>query len=154
MKYIIGVLCVTYLPAYAFAEQLQDNTNVPVPSIPDTIDSKSKNTQIKINEQEQDNNVAQLFLNISINSNPSEDLVAVRQDQDKKLYIRARDLKTLRLKMDESISDSQWICLNELKDIRFKFLENEQSLNLQVPPHMMTGYSVDLKGQQITSPQL
>ena len=28
MKYIIGVLCVTYLPAYAFAEQLQDNTNV------------------------------------------------------------------------------------------------------------------------------
>lgn len=42
MKYIIGVLCVTYLPAYAFAEQLQDNTNVPVPSIPDTIDSKSK----------------------------------------------------------------------------------------------------------------
>ncbi|HFG6953606.1 fimbria/pilus outer membrane usher protein [Acinetobacter baumannii] len=154
MKYIIGVLCVTYLPAYAFAEQLQDNTNVPVPSIPDTIDSKSKNTQIKMNEQEQDNNVAQLFLNISINSNPSEDLVAVRQDQDKKLYIRARDLKTLRLKMDESISDSQWICLNELKDIRFKFLENEQSLNLQVPPHMMTGYSVDLKGQQITSPQL
>lgn len=56
--------------------------------------------------------------------------------------------------MDESISDSQWICLNELKDIRFKYLENEQSLNLQVPPHMMTGYSVDLKGQQITSPQL
>lgn len=36
-----------------------------------------------MNEQEQDNNVAQLFLNISINSNPSEDLVAVRQDQDK-----------------------------------------------------------------------
>lgn len=35
-----------------------------------------------MNEQEQDNNVAQL-LNISINSNPSEDLVAVRQDQDK-----------------------------------------------------------------------
>lgn len=154
MKYIIGVLCVTYLPAYAFAEQLQDNTNVPVPNIPDMIDSKSKNTQIKMNEQEQDNNVAQLFLNISINSNPSEDLVAVRQDQDKKLYIRARDLKTLRLKMDDSISDSQWICLNELKDIRFKYLENEQSLNLQVPPHMMTGYSVDLKGQQITSPQL
>lgn len=56
--------------------------------------------------------------------------------------------------MDDSISDSQWICLNELKDIRFKYLENEQSLNLQVPPHMMTGYSVDLKGQQITSPQL
>ncbi len=82
-----------------------------------------------MNEQEQDNNVAQLFLNISINSTPSEDLVAVRQDQDKKLYIRARDLKTLRLKMDDSISDSQWICRNELKDIRCKYLENEQSLN-------------------------
>ncbi len=42
MKYIIGVLCVTYLPAYAFAEQLQDNTNVPVPSIRIRLTAKVK----------------------------------------------------------------------------------------------------------------
>ncbi|MFX5077263.1 fimbrial biogenesis outer membrane usher protein, partial [Acinetobacter baumannii] len=30
-------------------------------------------------------------------------------------------------------------------------LENEQSLNLQVPSSMLTGYSVELSGQQTTS---
>ena len=38
------------------------------------------------------------ILNISVNSNVSKDLISVRQDQDRKLYIRSRDLKTLRIK--------------------------------------------------------
>ena len=53
--------------------------------------------------------------------------------------------------MDEHIPDSQWVCINELKGIQFKYLENEQSLNLQVPASMLTGYSVELSGQQTTS---
>ncbi|HGF9379211.1 TPA: fimbria/pilus outer membrane usher protein, partial [Acinetobacter nosocomialis] len=96
-------------------------------------------------------NFIQLFLNISINSNPSEDLFSVKQSKDGKLYIRSGDLKTLRVKMDEHIPDSQWVCINELKGIQFKYLENEQSLNLQVPSSMLTGYSVELSGQQTTS---
>ncbi|MDB9695133.1 fimbria/pilus outer membrane usher protein [Acinetobacter nosocomialis] len=101
-----------------------------------------------------DKGYIQLFLNISINSNTSTDLISVHQDQDKKLYVRARDLKALRLKMDEHIPDSQWVCINELKGIQFKYLENEQSLNLQVPASMLTGYSVELSGQQTTSSSL
>ncbi|MFH3721708.1 fimbrial biogenesis outer membrane usher protein, partial [Acinetobacter baumannii] len=76
------------------------------------------------------------------------------QDQDKKLYVRARDLKALRLKMDEHIPDSQWVCINELKGIQFKYLENEQSLNLQVPSSMLSDYSVDLNGQSTTNTNL
>ncbi|MDX8155412.1 fimbria/pilus outer membrane usher protein [Acinetobacter pittii] len=154
MKYIIGVLCVAYFPAYSFAEQLLDHTNTAVPSVPKSVGSNSKYTQVGTNEQEQDLNFIQLFLNISINSNASEDLVAVKQSKDGKLYIRSRDLKTLRLKMDEDIPDNQWVCINDLNGIQFKYLENEQSLNLKVPSNMLTGYSVDLSGQQITSPQL
>ena len=45
------------------------------------------------------------------------------------------------------------MCINDLNGIQFKYLENEQSLNLKVPSNMLTGYSVDLSGQQITSPQ-
>ncbi|OTN13901.1 fimbrial protein [Acinetobacter pittii] len=101
-----------------------------------------------------DQGYVQLFLNISVNSNVSKDLISVRQDQDRKLYIRSRDLKTLRLKMGEHILDNQWVCINDLNGIQFKYLENEQSLNLKVPSNMLTGYSVDLNGQQITSPQL
>ncbi|MDC4142383.1 fimbria/pilus outer membrane usher protein, partial [Acinetobacter nosocomialis] len=86
-----------------------------------------------------------------INSNPSEDLFSVKQSKDGKLYIRSGDLKTLRVKMDEHIPDSQWVCINQLKGIQFKYLENEQSLNLQVPASMLTGYSVELSGQQTTS---
>ncbi|HFF5576371.1 TPA: fimbria/pilus outer membrane usher protein, partial [Acinetobacter baumannii] len=95
-----------------------------------------------------------LFLNVFVNSTTSNDLIAVTKDQDEKLYIRARDLKTLRLKLDEQISDSQWVCINDLKGIQFKYLENEQSLKLNIPPDMLTGYAVDLNGQQITSPHL
>ena len=46
------------------------------------------------------------------------------------------------------------MCINDLNGIQFKYLENEQSLNLKVPSNMLTGYSVDLSGQQITSPNL
>ncbi|MBJ9720390.1 fimbrial biogenesis outer membrane usher protein [Acinetobacter calcoaceticus] len=152
MKYIIGVLCVAYFPAHSFAEQLVDYTNTLIPSVPESIDSNNKYTQEKINGQEQELNFIQLFLNISINSNTSEDLFAVKQSKDGKLYIRSSDLKSLRMKMDEHIPDSQWMCINELKGIQFKYIENEQSLNLQVPSNMLTDYSVDLNGQKLTSP--
>ncbi|WP_373865815.1 fimbria/pilus outer membrane usher protein, partial [Acinetobacter nosocomialis] len=128
-----------------------DHTNTLIPSVPESIDGNNKYTQEKTNGQEQNLNFIQLFLNISINSNPSEDLFSVKQSKDGKLYIRSGDLKTLRVKMDEHIPDSQWVCINELKGIQFKYLENEQSLNLQVPASMLTGYSVELSGQQTTS---
>ncbi len=154
MKYIIGVLCVAYFPTYSFAEQLLDYTNTAVPSVPKSVGNDNKYKHVGTNEQEQDLNFIHLFLNISINSNASEDLVAVKQSKDGKLYIRSSDLKTLRLKMDEHIPDNQWVCINDLNGIQFKYLENEQSLNLKVPLNMLTGYSVDLSGQQVTNPHL
>ncbi|MDH2633977.1 fimbria/pilus outer membrane usher protein [Acinetobacter nosocomialis] len=154
MKYIIGVLCVAYFPAHLFAEQLLDHTNTAVPSVPKSISNDNKYMHEKTDGQEQENNFTQLFLNISINSNPSEDLFSVKQSKDGKLYIRSSDLKTLRLKIDEHIPDSQWVCINELKGIQFKYLENEQSLNLQVPTSMLSDYSVDLTGQPTTNTNL
>ncbi|MFX5734685.1 fimbrial biogenesis outer membrane usher protein, partial [Acinetobacter baumannii] len=133
-----------YLPVHAFAESLQDSTNAALPSIPEVANSSYQGSS-------SDKGYVQLFLNISVNSNTSTDLISVHQNQDKKLYVRARDLKVLRLKMDENVPDSQWVCINELKAIQFKYLENEQSLNLQVPSSMLTGYSVELSGQQATS---
>ncbi len=147
MKYIVSALCVMYLPIHAAAESLQDSTNAVLPSIPEVPNSAHQAFG-------SDQGYVQLFLNISVNSNVSKDLISVRQDQDRKLYIRSRDLKTLRLKMGEHILDNQWVCINDLNGIQFKYLENEQSLNLKVPSNMLTGYSVDLNGQQITSPQL
>ncbi|KHO14753.1 fimbrial protein [Acinetobacter baumannii] len=154
MKYIIGVLCVAYFPAHLFAEQLLDHTNTAVPSVPKSISNNNKYMHEKTDGQEQENNFTQLFLNISINSNTSEDLFSVKQSKDEKLYIRSSDLKALRLKMDEHIFDSQWVCINELKGIQFKYLENEQSLNLQVPASMLSDYSVDLTGQPTTNTNL
>ncbi|QVR69341.1 fimbrial biogenesis outer membrane usher protein [Acinetobacter sp. BHS4] len=147
MKYIVSALCVMYLPIHAAAESLQDSTNAVLPSIPEVTNSAHQAFG-------SDQGYIQLFLNISVNSNASKDLISVRQDQDRKLYIRSRDLKTLRLKMDAHIPDNQWVCINDLNGIQFKYLENEQSLNLKVPSNMLTGYSVDLSSQQITSPQL
>ncbi|WP_032051809.1 fimbria/pilus outer membrane usher protein, partial [Acinetobacter baumannii] len=146
------VLCVTYLPIHAFAESLQDRTNTIIPSVPNLIDINVSNTKNDENKLSKDG--TRLFLNVFVNSTTSNDLIAVTKDQDEKLYIRARDLKTLRLKLDEQISDSQWVCINDLKGIQFKYLENEQSLKLNIPPDMLTGYAVDLNGQQITSPHL
>ncbi|PTV54501.1 fimbria/pilus outer membrane usher protein [Acinetobacter seifertii] len=154
MKYIIGVLCVAYFPAHLFAEQLLDHTNTAVPSVPKSISNDNKYMHEKTDGQEQENNFTQLFLNISINSNASEDLFSVKQSKDEKLYIRSGDLKTLRIKIDEHIPDSQWVCINELKGIQFKYLENEQSLNLQVPASMLSDYSVDLTGQPTTNTNL
>ncbi|KCZ28157.1 type VII secretion system (T7SS), usher family protein, partial [Acinetobacter baumannii 25977_9] len=147
MKYLVSALCVMYLPIHAFAESLQDNTNAALPNIPEVTNSAFQASG-------SDKGYIQLFLNISINSNTSTDLISVHQDQDKKLYVRARDLKALRLKMDEHIPDSQWVCINELKGIQFKYLENEQSLNLQVPASMLSDYSVDLNGQSATNTNL
>ncbi len=147
MKYIVSALCVMYLPIHAAAESLQDSTNAVLPSIPEVPNSAHQAFG-------SDQGYIQLFLNISINSNISKDLISVRQDQDRKLYIRSRDLKALRVKMDEHIPDNQWVYINDLNGIQFKYLENEQSLNLKVPSNMLTGYSVDLNGQQVTSPNL
>ena len=147
MKYLVSALCVMYLPIHAFAESLQDNTNIALPSIPEVTNSSH---QVFSSDQA----YTQLFLKISINSSISTDLISVRQNQVGKLYIRSRDLKVLRVKVDENIADTQWVSLDELKGVQFKYLENEQSLKLQVPSSMLTGYAVDLNGQQLTSPHL
>ncbi|WP_409360058.1 fimbria/pilus outer membrane usher protein [Acinetobacter baumannii] len=123
-----------------------------IPSVPNLIDINIGN--IKDDENKISKDSTRLFLNVFVNSTSSNDLISVNKDQDEKLYIRARDLKTLRLKLDEQISDSQWVCINDLKGIQFKYLENEQSLKLNIPSDMLTGYAVDLNGQQITSPHL
>ncbi|EXD88121.1 type VII secretion system (T7SS), usher family protein, partial [Acinetobacter baumannii 972082] len=130
----------------------QDRTNTIIPSVPNLIDINIGN--IKDDENKISKDSTRLFLNVFVNSTSSNDLISVNKDQDEKLYIRARDLKTLRLKLDEQISDSQWVCINDLKGIQFKYLENEQSLKLNIPSDMLTGYAVDLNGQQITSPHL
>ncbi|MEM9994790.1 MAG: fimbrial biogenesis outer membrane usher protein, partial [Acinetobacter pittii] len=109
MKYIIGVLCVAYFPANSFAEQLLDHTNTAVPSVPKSVGSNGEYIQVGANKQEQNIDLINLFLNISINSNASEDLVAVKQSKDRKLYIRSSTLKKLRIKMDEHIPDNQWV---------------------------------------------
>ena len=49
MKYIIGVLCVAYFPAYSFAEQLLDHTNTAVPSVPKSVGSNGEYTQVGAN---------------------------------------------------------------------------------------------------------
>ncbi|MFX7648142.1 fimbrial biogenesis outer membrane usher protein, partial [Acinetobacter baumannii] len=77
---------------------------------------------IKDDENKISKDSTRLFLNVFVNSTSSNDLISVNKDQDEKLYIRARDLKTLRLKLDEQISDSQWVCINDLKGIQFKYL--------------------------------
>ena len=137
---------------HAFAESLQDRTNTIIPSVPNLIDINIGN--IKDDENKISKDSTRLFLNVFVNSTSSNDLISVNKDQDEKLYIRARDLKTLRLKLDEQISDSQWVRINDLNGIQFKYLENEQSLKLNIPSDMLTGYAVDLNGQQITSPHL
>ncbi|MGQ0974752.1 fimbria/pilus outer membrane usher protein [Acinetobacter baumannii] len=123
-----------------------------IPSVPNLIDINIGN--IKDDENKISKDSTRLFLNVFVNSTSSNDLISVNKDQDEKLYIRARDLKTLRLKLDEQISDSQWVRINDLNGIQFKYLENEQSLKLNIPSDMLTGYAVDLNGQQITSPHL
>ncbi|NUG24315.1 fimbrial biogenesis outer membrane usher protein, partial [Acinetobacter lactucae] len=121
-----------YLPTHAFAESLQDNINAALPSIPEV-------TNFSHQLLSSDKGYIQLFLNVSVNSSISRDLISVRQDQYGKLYIRVRDLKILRLKMDEHVADSEWVCINDLNGVQFKYLENEQSLNLKVPSNMLTG---------------
>ncbi len=81
MKYLVSALCVMYLPVHAFAESLQDNTNAALPNIPEVSNAAFQTSG-------SDKGYIQLFLNISINSNTSTDLISVHQDQDRKLYTR------------------------------------------------------------------
>ena len=74
MKYLVSALCVMYLPIHAFAESLQDNTNIALPSIPEVTNSSH---QVFSSDQA----YTQLFLKISINSSTSTDLISVRQNQ-------------------------------------------------------------------------
>lgn len=62
MRYIIGVLCVTYLPIHAFAESLQDRTNTIIPSVPNLIDINIGN--IKDDENKISKDSTRLFLNV------------------------------------------------------------------------------------------
>ncbi|EPE1259654.1 hypothetical protein ACSGPA_003633, partial [Acinetobacter baumannii] len=75
MRYIIGVLCVTYLPIHAFAESLQDRTNTIIPSVPNLIDINVSNTKNDENKLSKDG--TRLFLNVFVNSTTSNDLIAV-----------------------------------------------------------------------------
>ncbi|ENV08167.1 hypothetical protein F966_04032 [Acinetobacter higginsii] len=152
MKHIISILCVTYLPVHALAESLQDSTNTLMPTIPDLVEVNSR-TEKNAND-ELAKNYTQLFLNVYINSQSSNDLISVKKDQDGKLYIRSNDLKKLRVKIDSKIPNKMWVCLNDLDKIQFSYLEKDQSLSLVIPSSMLENYAVDLNQQDITNSKL
>ncbi|NUG52764.1 hypothetical protein, partial [Acinetobacter lactucae] len=60
-----------YLPTHAFAESLQDNINAALPSIPEV-------TNFSHQLLSSDKGYIQLFLNVSVNSSISRDLISVR----------------------------------------------------------------------------
>jgi len=68
------------------AESLQDRTNILIPTIPDLVDLSKRNE--KNSEDKLTEDYTQLFLNVYINSNSSNDLISVKKDQNGKLYIR------------------------------------------------------------------
>ncbi|MFW1838412.1 fimbria/pilus outer membrane usher protein [Acinetobacter gyllenbergii] len=152
MKYIISVLCVTYFPVHALAESLQDRTNILIPTIPDLVDLSKRNE--KNSEDKLTEDYTQLFLNVYINSNSSNDLISVKKDQNGKLYIRSGDLKKLRLKIASEIPNTKWVCLNDLDQIKLDYLEKDQSLNLSIPSSMLDGYTVNLQEQEIPNSNL
>lgn len=144
MKY--GVLaacliCIPYTTAYAM---LRDDTHATTPIIPDVIPQNITNKESNIN----------LFLNVSVNSENTSDLTAVKKDNNGKLYILAKHLRALRIILDENISDTQLICLNDYKKIQFKYDESNQNLDLTVPQEMLTRFSLDLEGSNATPNQL
>ena len=62
MRYIIGVLCVTYLQFMLSQKSLQDRTNTIIPSVPNLIDINIGN--IKDDENKISKDSTRLFLNV------------------------------------------------------------------------------------------
>ena len=76
MKYRVlaaCLICIPYTTAYAM---LRDDTHATTPIIPDIIPQNITNKESNIN----------LFLNVSVNSENTSDLTAVKKDNNGKLY--------------------------------------------------------------------
>ncbi|ENU80304.1 hypothetical protein F975_02060 [Acinetobacter sp. ANC 3789] len=95
-----------------------------------------------------------LFLSITVNTSNSSDLVNVKQDKSGNLYIIAKDLRTLRIIIDQKINDNDLLDLKKINNLKYIYDKNKQILNISVPSVMLEKYNINLGGQNITSNDL
>ncbi|MCF9035494.1 fimbria/pilus outer membrane usher protein [Acinetobacter nectaris] len=121
----------------SYANSFLDSTNASVPAIPSSVEYPllSKNNE---------DSKTLLFLSIFVNHAAYSDLIAVRQDHLGKLYIKAHDLRLLRLLIQQSISDNDLIALDNLKYITFSYHPSEQTLFIKAPSNYLSTYTLNL----------
>ncbi|MCF9046971.1 fimbria/pilus outer membrane usher protein [Acinetobacter nectaris] len=127
----------------SYADNFIDSTDAIVPTVPPSgvaslVSKKSDDTKTL------------LFLSIFINQAAYKDLIAVKQDRAGKLYIRADDLRLLRLLINSSIADNELIPLDSIEGISFSYSPNEQSLFIKASPDQLSTYTLDLETNNIS----
>lgn len=143
MRYILNVLCVTSFSCHVYAATLHDDTNPVTPEIPEILTKSNR-----LNSTFDTDQYVQLFLNISINTNKTSDLIAVRQYKNGDFYIRKKDLTILRIKTNDDISPTQWLNLKDFATIKPIYIEKDQALVLNVPSALLNPLIIDLYGQK------
>lgn len=87
---------------------------------------------------------ADLFLNVSVNHYPSSDLIRVKTNAQGQFFISALDLRSLRLKIDSHIVDTEWVNLKDLPWLHYEYDLSNQTLLLDVPVDYLARYAVNL----------
>ncbi|SDB90987.1 fimbria/pilus outer membrane usher protein [Acinetobacter boissieri] len=97
---------------------------------------------------------ADLFLSVFVNQYPSRDLIRIKTDGQGQFSISGTDLRALRLKIDASVSDTQWVSLKELPWLNYTYDLANQTLSLNVPLTYLTRYAVELGTPKADTSQL
>ncbi len=86
-----------------------------------------------------------LYLLIKINDQTTQSLLNVKYDQkSSSFFIRANDLKNLRIKLTDLPADNPWINVGKLPGVKAVYVPDDQILNLYVPQAKLSAYEISL----------
>lgn len=149
----LNLLFLTLLPsgqvlAQSTAENIlvKNGSRIPAIPAPQRIDDQHAEPQSNTREQ--------LFLSITVNTGKASDFISVQQDQKQNLYILAKDLRAIRILLDEAIADEHVLNLNDIPQLSYHYDMQKQSLNISVPIEKLTGHTIDLNRNNVNDEDL
>jgi outer membrane usher protein len=132
--------------AQAAEDTAKKNTTAVFPYIPSILTEAAPDDQVDVAAGEAP--MAQLFLSVSVNSGQTHDLLSVKQDQQQQLYIQAKDLRSIRILLDQHIADQQWVNLSQISGLSYQYQDTTQQLNLTVQLPLLQKHAINLQKQR------
>ncbi|MGP3592488.1 fimbria/pilus outer membrane usher protein [Vagococcus sp. WN89Y] len=90
------------------------------------------------------NELTPLILDVRVNNAKSDDFGHFQQDPQGNLLAWGKELRRLRIKIDPTIADNEFVNLHSVPSLRYEYHVDSQSIDINIPPSQLLPFQLEM----------